>query len=125
MESMHACMHRELYHPCANYPQLLKRHRHPVDFSLSSPLLFHRRFGVTRAHLEEDAGKIVYSGADRMSGAAASLVDYNRAGVPLLEIVSDPDMRSGKDAAAYGEELRRLMRFLGISDGNMSEGSMR
>lgn len=84
-----------------------------------------KRFGITRAHLEEDAGKTVYGGADRLAGSEYSLVDYNRAGVPLLEIVSEPDMRSGRDAAAYGEELRRIVRFLGISDGNMSEGSMR
>ncbi|KAG2431071.1 hypothetical protein HXX76_009604 [Chlamydomonas incerta] len=84
-----------------------------------------KSFGIIRAHLEEDAGKIVYAGADRLSGADYSLVDYNRAGVPLLEIVSAPDMRSGRDAAAYGEELRRVLRTCGITDGNMSEGSMR
>lgn len=84
-----------------------------------------KHIGITRAHLEEDAGKLVYGGADRLSGSEYSLVDYNRGGVPLLEIVSEPDMRSGKEAAAYGAELRRIMRFLGVSDGNMSEGSMR
>jgi aspartyl-tRNA(Asn)/glutamyl-tRNA(Gln) amidotransferase subunit B len=84
-----------------------------------------RKFGITRAHLEEDAGKNVHGGADSLSKSSHTLVDFNRAGVPLLEIVSEPDMRSGKDAAAYGAELRRIMRFLGISDGNMAEGSMR
>ncbi|EFJ46857.1 hypothetical protein VOLCADRAFT_81690 [Volvox carteri f. nagariensis] len=84
-----------------------------------------KSFGIIRAHLEEDAGKIVYAGADRLSGADHSLVDYNRAGVPLLEIVSAPDMRSGRDAAAYGEELRRVLRTCGVTDGNMAEGSMR
>ena len=84
-----------------------------------------RNFGITRAHLEEDAGKNVHGGADSLSKSSHTLVDFNRAGVPLLEIVSEPDMRSGKDAAAYGAELRRIMRFLGISDGNMAEGSMR
>ncbi|KAG2492249.1 hypothetical protein HYH03_009491 [Edaphochlamys debaryana] len=84
-----------------------------------------KSFGIIRAHLEEDAGKIVYAGAERLSGADYSLVDYNRAGVPLLEIVSEPDMRSGRDAAAYGEELRRVLRTCGVTDGNMSEGSMR
>jgi aspartyl-tRNA(Asn)/glutamyl-tRNA(Gln) amidotransferase subunit B len=82
-----------------------------------------KRVTIERAHLEEDAGKLVY--ADRLSGSQYSLVDYNRAGVPLLEIVSGPDMRNGKEAAAYGAELRRIMRFLGVSDGNMAEGSMR
>lgn len=84
-----------------------------------------KRIGITRAHLEEDAGKLVYAGADRLSGSEHSLVDYNRGGVPLLEIVSEPDMRTGKEAAAYGSELRRIMRFIGVSDGNMAEGSMR
>lgn len=79
-----------------------------------------KRIGITRAHLEEDAGKLVYSGADRLSGSDYSMVDFNRAGVPLLEIVSEPDMRSGQEAAAYGSELRRIMRFLGVSDGNMA-----
>lgn len=84
-----------------------------------------KRFGITRAHLEEDAGKSVHGGADSLAGSSHTLVDFNRAGVPLLEIVSEPDMRSGRDAALYGAELRRVMRFLGISDGNMAEGSMR
>ncbi|GFR44396.1 hypothetical protein Agub_g5619, partial [Astrephomene gubernaculifera] len=84
-----------------------------------------KSFGIIRAHLEEDAGKIVYAGAERLSGADYSLVDFNRAGVPLLEIVSAPDMRSGRDAAAYGEELRRVLRTCGVTDGNMAEGSMR
>ena len=82
-----------------------------------------KRVGITRAHLEEDAGKLVYSGADGLSGSDYSLVDYNRAGVPLLEIVSEPDMRTGKEAAAYGAELRRIVRFLGVSDGNMAVGA--
>eukprot|EP00879_Flechtneria_rotunda_P008332 GHRR01008727.1.p1 GENE.GHRR01008727.1~~GHRR01008727.1.p1 ORF type:complete len:507 (+),score=170.60 GHRR01008727.1:991-2511(+) len=84
-----------------------------------------KRFGITRAHLEEDAGKNVHGGADSLTGSSHTLVDFNRAGVPLLEIVSEPDMRSARDAAAYGSELRRICRFLGISDGNMAEGSMR
>lgn len=81
--------------------------------------------GITRAHIEEDAGKLVHGGADGLSGSESSLVDYNRAGVPLLEIVSEPDLRSGTEAAAYGSELRRIMQFLNVSDGNMAEGSMR
>ena len=74
-----------------------------------------RRIGITRAHLEEDAGKLVHGGAASLSGSEYSLVDYNRAGVPLLEIVSEPDMRTGAEAAAYGAELRRIMRFLDVS----------
>jgi aspartyl-tRNA(Asn)/glutamyl-tRNA(Gln) amidotransferase subunit B len=75
--------------------------------------------------LEEDAGKSVHGGADSLARSSNTLVDFNRAGVPLLEVVSEPDMRSGKDAYAYGSELRRIMRFLGVSDGNMAEGSLR
>lgn len=84
-----------------------------------------KRIGVTRAHMEEDAGKLVHAGSDRLAGSTHSLVDYNRAGVPLLEIVSEPDIRSGREAAEYGQEIRRIVRYLGICDGNMQEGSMR
>jgi aspartyl-tRNA(Asn)/glutamyl-tRNA(Gln) amidotransferase subunit B len=75
--------------------------------------------------MEEDAGKLVHAGSDRLSGSTHSLVDFNRTGVPLLEIVSEPDLRSGQEAAEYAQELRRLVRYLGISDGNMQEGSLR
>ncbi|KAM3098983.1 Asp-tRNA(Asn)/Glu-tRNA(Gln) amidotransferase subunit GatB [Phormidesmis sp. 146-12] len=84
-----------------------------------------KRIGVTRLHMEEDAGKLVHGGSDRLSGSTYSLVDYNRAGVPLVEIVSEPDLRSGQEAAEYAQELRRIMRYLGVSDGNMQEGSLR
>ncbi|HYC00689.1 MAG TPA: Asp-tRNA(Asn)/Glu-tRNA(Gln) amidotransferase subunit GatB [Candidatus Limnocylindrales bacterium] len=75
---------------------------------------------LTRIHMEEDAGKNVHD-----AHAAWSLVDLNRAGVPLLEIVSEPDIRSGAEAAAYMRKMRSIVRYLGISDGNMNEGSMR
>jgi len=84
-----------------------------------------KRIGITRLHMEEDAGKLVHAGSDRLAGSTYSLVDYNRAGVPLIEIVSEPDMRSGQEAAEYAQELRRIVRYLGISDGNMQEGSLR
>ena len=84
-----------------------------------------KKIGITRLHMEEDAGKLVHVGSDRLSGSTHSLVDFNRAGVPLLEIVSEPDMRSGQEAAEYAQELRRIMLYLGISDGNMQEGSLR
>ncbi|XGV88172.1 MAG: Asp-tRNA(Asn)/Glu-tRNA(Gln) amidotransferase subunit GatB [Limnothrix sp. BL-A-16] len=84
-----------------------------------------KRIGITRLHMEEDAGKLVHAGADRLAGSAYSLVDYNRAGVPLVEIVSEPDIRTGQEAAEYAKELRRIVRYLGISDGNMQEGSLR
>ncbi|MFE4104821.1 Asp-tRNA(Asn)/Glu-tRNA(Gln) amidotransferase subunit GatB [Almyronema epifaneia] len=84
-----------------------------------------KRIGITRLHMEEDAGKLVHAGSDRLAGSTYSLVDFNRAGVPLVEIVSEPDMRSGQEAAEYAQELRRIMRYLGVSDGNMQEGSLR
>jgi aspartyl-tRNA(Asn)/glutamyl-tRNA(Gln) amidotransferase subunit B len=84
-----------------------------------------KRIGITRLHMEEDAGKLVHGGSDRLSGSTYSLVDYNRAGVPLVEIVSEPDLRSGQEAAEYAQELRRIIRYLGVGDGNMQEGSLR
>ncbi len=75
---------------------------------------------LTRIHMEEDAGKSVHD-----AHASWSLVDLNRAGVPLLEIVSEPELRSGAEASAYMRKMRSLVRYLGISDGNMNEGSMR
>ncbi len=79
-----------------------------------------KRIGITRAHLEEDAGKSVHEGFDRYSG-----IDLNRAGTPLLEIVSEPDLRSAKEAVAYMRKIHTIVRYLGISDGNMQEGSFR
>ena len=79
-----------------------------------------KRIGVTRAHLEEDAGKSVHTGLDEYSG-----IDLNRAGTPLLEIVSEPDLRSSREAVAYMRKMHTLVRYLGISDGNMQEGSFR
>ncbi len=84
-----------------------------------------KRIGITRAHLEEDAGKLVHAGADGIAGSNYSLVDLNRAGTPLLEIVSEPDMRSSDEARAYMEELRNIVRYIGVCDGNLEEGSMR
>ena len=76
--------------------------------------------GVTRAHLEEDAGKSLHEGLANASG-----IDLNRAGTPLLEIVSEPDMRSAKEAVAYMKKIHTLVRYLEICDGNMQEGSFR
>ena len=131
-----------------------------------------KRFGITRVHMEEDAGKpaclclaldysssddfaaalvpvtatskpnnqpiclralrvflaagkLMHDGANQLSGSDSSLVDYNRAGVPLLEVVSEPDMRSGAEAAAYASELRRTMCFMGLTEGIMAQGHMR
>jgi aspartyl-tRNA(Asn)/glutamyl-tRNA(Gln) amidotransferase subunit B len=79
-----------------------------------------KRIGVTRAHLEEDAGKSLHEDFHGLTG-----IDLNRAGTPLLEIVSEPDMRSAKEAVAYMRKLHELVRYLGICDGNMQEGSFR
>ncbi len=84
-----------------------------------------KKIGITRAHLEEDAGKLVHAGADGIHGSSYSLVDLNRAGTPLLEIVSEPDMRSSDEAKAYVEHLRNILRYIGVCDGNLEEGSMR
>ncbi|KAH9681606.1 glutamyl-tRNA(Gln) amidotransferase subunit B [Citrus sinensis] len=109
----------------------------PVEFGGG-----HRRFGITRVHMEEDAGKLLHADDGEYSqeitfpimlhwfSALLTLlyalqVDLNRAGVPLLEIVSEPDMRTGIEAAEYAAELQRLVRYLGVSNGNMQEGSLR
>ena len=81
-----------------------------------------KRVRITRAHLEEDAGKSVH---DEVAGKADSEIDLNRTGTPLLEIVSEPDMRSSAEARAYLQELKLLLTYLGVSDCNMQEGSLR
>jgi aspartyl-tRNA(Asn)/glutamyl-tRNA(Gln) amidotransferase subunit B len=85
-----------------------------------------KRVGITRVHMEEDTGKSLHVGTSgRIHGADYSLVDYNRAGIPLLEIVSEPDIRSPEEARAYLAELRAIVRALDISDAKLEEGSMR
>ena len=85
-----------------------------------------QRAGIERAHLEEDTGKSTHQGGDgRIHGAESSLVDYNRAGVPLIEIVGRPDLASPDQARAYVGELRAILVAIGASDGKMEEGSMR
>ncbi len=82
-----------------------------------------KRVGITRAHMEEDAGKLIHQGD--ITTTPFSLVDLNRCGVPLLEIVSEPDMRSAQEARAYMEKLRSMLLFAGVSDCKMQEGSLR
>ncbi len=85
-----------------------------------------RRIGITRIHMEEDTGKSIHVGVSgRIADAASSLVEYNRAGIPLLECVSEPDIRSADQARAYLAELRAIVLALGISDARLEEGSMR
>jgi aspartyl-tRNA(Asn)/glutamyl-tRNA(Gln) amidotransferase subunit B len=81
-----------------------------------------KKVGITRAHLEDDAGKSMH---DEVAGKADSRIDLNRTGTPLLEIVSEPDMRSPAEARAYLSELKLLLEYLGVSDCNMQEGSLR
>ncbi len=79
-----------------------------------------RKIGITRIHMEEDAGKNIHEGTGNYS-----FVDLNRTGVPLMEIVSEPDIRSPKEAAEYMKKLRTILRYLGVCDGNMEQGSLR
>ncbi len=79
-----------------------------------------RRIGITRIHIEDDAGKLIHD-----ESRPVSYVDLNRTGTPLIEIVSEPDIRTPEEAAAYIRKIRQLVRYLGISDGNMEEGSLR
>jgi aspartyl-tRNA(Asn)/glutamyl-tRNA(Gln) amidotransferase subunit B len=111
------------------YPDLPKgyqisQYEHPVVSRGSLNILLDdgtlKTIGVTRAHLEEDAGKSLHEGLANASG-----IDLNRAGTPLLEIVSEPDMRSAKEAVAYMKKIHTLVRYLEICDGNMQEGSFR
>ncbi len=80
---------------------------------------------INRAHMEEDAGKLVHSGSEGLAGSDYSLADLNRAGTPLLEIVSEPDIKSAAEAREYMSNMRNIVRYLGVCDGNMEEGSMR
>jgi aspartyl-tRNA(Asn)/glutamyl-tRNA(Gln) amidotransferase subunit B len=111
------------------YPDLPKgyqisQYEHPVVGKGSLAVVLDdgavKTIGVTRAHLEEDAGKSLHEGLANASG-----IDLNRAGTPLLEIVSEPDMRSAKEAVAYMKKIHTLVRYLEICDGNMQEGSFR
>ena len=80
---------------------------------------------IHRIHIEEDAGKLVHAGSDRLHGSAYSLVDINRSGTPLIEIVSEPDIYSAEQARLYVQELRLLLVYCDVCDGNLEEGSMR
>lgn len=82
-----------------------------------------KRIGITRVHMEEDAGKLVHSGT--ISNSEYALVDYNRTGVPLIEIVSEPDLRSPEEAKAYLEKMRSILQYIDVSDCKMEEGSLR
>src|SRR3989339_1532429 len=115
------------------YPDL------PKDYQISQfdlPLAEHgfleikvdenkKRVGITRIHLEEDAGKLVHKGSARIMDSDYSLADYNRAATPLMEIVSEPDLRTPEEAKAYMEKLAHLLEYIGVGDAKMEEGSLR
>jgi aspartyl-tRNA(Asn)/glutamyl-tRNA(Gln) amidotransferase subunit B len=126
----HSLFHRKNYF----YPDM------PKNFQISQydlPICVHGRLdvevdgevrpiGITRVHMEEDTGKTSHVGATgRIAGAEYALVDYNRAGVPLVEVVSEPDLRTPDEARAYFMELRAILEALGVSDVRMEEGSLR
>jgi len=92
-----------------------------VEFELEQELL---HAGVTRVHLEEEAGKSIHSG-DNILGSDYSSIDYNRAGIPLIEIVTEPDLRSPAQAKAFLEQLKRTLQYIDVSDCKMEEGSLR
>ena len=83
-----------------------------------------KRIGITRIHMEEDAGKLVHQG-NTITTSAGSLVDYNRAGVPLIEIVSEPDMRSAEEVVEFLNSLKAIIEYTGVSDARMEQGSLR
>ena len=113
------------------YPDMPKDYQvsqydRPINLAGELLLASGTRVGITRAHLEEDTGKSTHVGeSGRIHGADHSLIDYNRAGVPLLEIVSEPDIRTADDAREYVAELRAILLAVGASDAKMEEGSMR
>ncbi|MEA2646420.1 MAG: aspartyl-tRNA(Asn)/glutamyl-tRNA(Gln) amidotransferase subunit [Chloroflexota bacterium] len=104
----------------SQYDLPLSRHGH-VEIELEGRP---RRVGITRVHLEEDTGKLTHGGG-AIHTATTSLVNLNRAGVPLMEIVSEPDMRTADEAREYMQRLRQVLVWIGVSDGNMEEGSLR
>ncbi len=119
--------HRKNYfYPDQAKDYQISQYDEPVNVNGYLDLPDGSRVGIERAHMEEDTGKTTHAGASgRIHGADYSLVDYNRSGVPLVEIVSAPDMRSSAQARAYVSELRAVLVASGASDGKMEEGSMR
>ena len=113
------------------YPDLPKGYQisqYDLPFSRNGYLEFDvkgeaRRCGITRVHLEEDTGKLLHAGA--IEQAQSSLVDFNRAGVPLMEIVSEPDLRSADEAREYVMRLRAILQYIGVNNGDMESGQLR
>ncbi|MDZ4833927.1 MAG: Asp-tRNA(Asn)/Glu-tRNA(Gln) amidotransferase subunit GatB [Candidatus Melainabacteria bacterium] len=111
------------------YPDLPKGYQisqYDAPVCMSGHLMIDgKKIRIHRAHLEEDAGKLVHAGAAGLHGSDYSLVDFNRSGVPLLEIVSEPDITSPEEAKNYLTELRNILRYIDVCDGNLEEGSFR
>jgi aspartyl-tRNA(Asn)/glutamyl-tRNA(Gln) amidotransferase subunit B len=132
-EALHCSIEPSIFHRKNYfYPDMPKDYQtsqydQPINVDGWLELPSGKRIGIERAHLEEDTGKTTHigGGGGRIHGADHSLVDYNRAGVPLVEIVSRPDLRSSDDAKAYVAELRAILVATGASDGKMEEGSLR
>ena len=131
-EALHCEVRRSIFHRKNYfYPDMPKDYQisqydEPINVDGWLELPDATRVGIVRAHLEEDTGKITHVGGDgRIHDAAYSLVDYNRAGVPLVETVSRPDLRGAEQARAYVSELRAVLVATGASDGKMEEGSLR
>ncbi len=103
----------------SQYDLPFSRHGH-LDFDVKGET---RRCGITRVHLEEDTGKLLHAGA--IEEAQSSLVDFNRAGVPLMEIVSEPDLRSADEAREYVMRLRAILQYIGVNNGDMESGQLR
>jgi len=119
--------HRKNYfYPDMPKDYQISQYDQPINVSGWLELPSGKRVGIERAHIEEDTGKSTHKGTTgRIHGADQSLVDYNRAGVPLLEIVGAPDIRSAEEARQYVGELRAILLATGVSDAKMEEGSMR
>ena len=94
-------------------------------FTTHNSQLITKKIGITRIHLEEDTGKLVHVGPSASSGQSATLIDFNRAGVPLMELVTEPDIESGAEARIFCQKLQQICRYLGISDADMEKGQMR
>jgi aspartyl-tRNA(Asn)/glutamyl-tRNA(Gln) amidotransferase subunit B len=103
----------------SQYDLPFSRHGY-LDFDVKGDA---RRAGITRVHLEEDTGKLLHAGA--IEEAQSSLVDFNRAGVPLMEIVSEPDLRSADEAREYVMRLRAILQYIGVNNGDMESGQLR
>ncbi|TMK85058.1 MAG: Asp-tRNA(Asn)/Glu-tRNA(Gln) amidotransferase subunit GatB, partial [Actinobacteria bacterium] len=131
-EALHCTVQRSIFHRKNYfYPDMPKDYQVsqydlPINVRGWIELRSGARIGITRAHMEEDTGKTTHvGGGGRIHEAGYALVDYNRAGVPLVEIVSDPDIRSAEEAHDYVTELRAILAAIDVSDVKMEEGSLR